>query len=350
MRTVTVRACLFTAFSFAAAFLWPFKPDLIPFMPFTPVVWFSCIGMVALSVSRFYGVRHAVPAPELYIFLYTIVLVLFINHVPYQVRTVDLRLLSFDYSFGYAGMIVGKWYRRSAVFGAILGLTYNSLMLAITAVYLALHGTPLRRRFVVAVVLSGTIILPLYLICPGAGPRNFLGPGFPWWVPDLSGPLASVAMPPMYPAPSAINAMPSGHFAWTLLLFWFARRYSSKGAQIAAGIYAALTFLATLGTGEHYVVDLILSFPFAACIWALAHRQWRLSALGSAVVLGWLVVLREGWALAAPPLVVWLLTGITVGALSRYLVGSNLPAAAAADADPPAPRVRSAPELHNSYT
>jgi hypothetical protein len=144
--------------------------------------------------------------------------------------------------------------------------------------------------------------------------------------------------------------MPSGHFAWTLLLFWFARRYSSKGAQIAAGIYAALTFLATLGTGEHYVVDLILSFPFAACIWALAHRQWRLSALGSAVVLGWLVVLREGWALAAPPLVVWLLTGITVGALSRYLVGSNLPAAAAADADPPAPRVRSAPELHNSYT
>jgi hypothetical protein len=74
-----------------------------------------------------------------------------------------------------------------------------------------------------------------------------------------------------------------------------------------------------------------------AFIWALTHRQWRLSALALAVVLGWLAVLREGWALALPPLAVWPLTGMIVGPLSRYLVGRSLPVPAAAGARRPRP-------------
>jgi hypothetical protein len=347
MRTVTVRACLFTVFSFVAAFLWPFKPDLIPNMPFTPVVWFSCIGMIALSISRFYGVRHAVPAPELYIFLYTIVLVLFINHLPYPVRALDTHLLFFDYNFGYFGVVIGRMYRESSFFGALLGLTYNSLMLAVTAIYLVLPNTPVRRRFIVAVVLAGTIILPLYLVCPAAGPKYLFGDRYSWWIPDLSGPPTTVHIPIATAFPNGMNAIPSGHFAWALLSYWFARKYCSKGVRVASGVYAVLTSLATLGTGEHYVVDLVVSVPFAAAIWNTVHRQWRFAGIGLGVVLAWLIALREAWALAIPPLPAWLLIASTIAFFALRVADGECPADNSAGN---APRVRSTPELHKSYT
>ena len=325
MQSVRARAYLFTTFSFAALFLWPLKPNICPFMPFTPTAWFACIGMVALSLSRFRGLQHAVPAPELYIFAYALLLTLFVNHLPFPIRSQDVRLLFFDYSFGYFGMIVGKMFRRSAFVGAVLGLTYNSLMFAVTAVYLALPTIHVRRRFVAAVILAGTIILPLYMVCPAAGPKYLLEARFPWWIPDLSGPPASVAMPAMNAAPNGMNAIPSGHFAWALLMLWFACKHCSKRVQIATGTYAGLTFLATLGTGEHYVVDLVLSVPFAAGNWALVHRHWRAAGTATVVVLIWLIALREGWALAIPPLAVWLLTGVTVGWFARYIANHDLP-------------------------
>jgi hypothetical protein len=279
VQTVPIRAYLFAGFSFTAAFLWPLTPNIIPFLPLTSPTWFACIGMIALSVSRLSGRPQAVPAPETYIFLYALLLYLFINHLPYQVRTLDVQLLYFDYNFGYSGMMIAKWYRRSAFFGAILGLTYNSLMFAITAVYLALRNIRVQRRFVGAVILAGTIILPLYMICPAAGPKYLFGPGFPWWIPDMSGGAASVVIPTFNPTPEGINAIPSGHFTWALLMFWFARQYSSKGVQIATGTYAVLTCLATLGTGEHYVVDLVVAVPFGG--WCLGYgssamaRYWN---------------------------------------------------------------------------
>jgi len=346
MRTVTVRACLFTAFSFAAAFLWPFKPDLIPIMPFTPVVWFSCIGMIALSVSRFYGVRHAVPAPEFLIFAYTLVLVLFINHLPYQVRALDTHLLFFDYNFGYSGAVIGRMYRESSFVGALLGLTYNSLMLALTAIYLALPNTPVRRRFITAVILAGTVILPLYLVCPAAGPKYLFGDRYSWWIPDLSGPPTTVFIPIANASPNGMNAIPSGHFAWALLAYWFARKYCSNGVRAVSGVYAVLTCFATLGTGEHYVVDLVLSVPFAAAIWNTVHRQWRFAGIGLGVVLAWLVALREGWALAIPPLPAWLLIASTIAFFALRVADGECPA----DTVGNAPCVRPAPELHNSYT
>src|SRR5262249_9373891 len=108
------------------------------------------------------------------------------------------------------------------------------------------------------------------------------------------------------------NAVPSGHVAWTLTLFWFARRYCGRFVQIATGLYLFFTILATLGFGQHYVVDLILSVPFAAAGWALCHKQWKWGAAAALAVLIWLVALRTGWMLAVPPYAVWLLCGATI--------------------------------------
>jgi hypothetical protein len=322
VKTASVRAYLFMAFSCAAAFLWPLRPDLCPFLPLSPMIWFSALGMVVLSFRRLYGVRPSVPAPELYIFVYALVVNTFINHLPYQVRSLDRQLYFFDYNFGYAGMAVGKAYRLWSLAGGILGLTYNSLMLAVTVCYLALPGASTQRRFVAAVVLAGTLILPLYLVCPAAGPKYLLRDAFPWHVPDAAQPPGAAAMPPMNPSPDGMNAIPSGHFAWALLIFWFARHYGGKLALWTAGVYAALTAFATLGTGEHYVIDLVLSVPFAAWIWALVHRHWSFAGVALAVVLAWLTALREEWALSIPPAAVWLFAAATIAVFALKVAGA----------------------------
>ena len=134
----------------------------------------------------------------------------------------------------------------------------------------------------------------------------------------------------MESSPAGINAIPSGHFAWALLAFWFARRYCSPGVGRAFAIYAALTALATLGTGEHWMIDLVLSVPFAAGIWVVVHQDWLFSGAALAAVLTWLAALREGWTLALPPLPAWLLAGFTISffALTVMDPDSEGPAAA----------------------
>jgi hypothetical protein len=85
----------------------------------------------------------------------------------------------------------------------------------------------------------------------------------------------------------------------------------------------ALTCLSTLGTGEHYIIDLVLSVPFAAAVWALVHRQMRFAGISIVVVFAWLIALREAWALAIPPVFAWILTGLTVAPFVLYR-GSEL--------------------------
>jgi hypothetical protein len=323
MRSVPARAYLFLLFSLTATFLWPFRPAILsPYVVMNPVVWFFSIGMMALSVSRFYGVRHAVPAPELFIFLYPFGLYFFVNHLPFQVRALDAFLLSFDYNFGCFEVAIAKLYSQSDVVRAVLGLTYNSLMLAVVLVYLAVPAQ-VRRRYVVAVALAGVSILPLYSICPGAGPKYLLQDQYPLRVPDLLQPHVRAMLQTLHTAPSGMNAIPSGHFAWALLLFWFSRKYCGKAVQIAAGTFMALTCLSTLGTGEHYIIDLVLSVPFAAAVWALVHRQMRFAGISIVVVFAWLIALREAWALAIPPVFAWILTGLTVAPFVLYR-GSEL--------------------------
>src|SRR5260370_33585778 len=56
--------------------------------------------------------------------------------------------------------------------------------------------------------------------------------------------------------------------AWDLLVWW-----NSKGItrwiRVIALAFVIFTVLATLGTGEHYFVDLVVAFPFAVMVQAL---------------------------------------------------------------------------------
>ena len=182
---------------------------------------------------------------------------------------------------------------------------YFSLLAVMPLLYLALPTDSARKKFVYAVILVDLVILPMYMICPGAGPLYLLKGDFPWRALDT---LPQVRWLPGVP----LNASPSGHVAWVLLMSWFAGQYCKKWAGILAGVFAGLTCIGTLGMGEHYVIDLVLAVPFARSIWALVHRQWKIAGLATMVVLIWLVAFRLGWTVGIPSALAWVLTIVTI--------------------------------------
>lgn len=70
--------------------------------------------------------------------------------------------------------------------------------------------------------------------------------------------------------------------------------------RAAAAVFVFATVLGTMGTGEHYFIDLVVAFPFAVSIQALATRSVPLKSrnrlfplvCGAMLTLLWLVVLR----------------------------------------------------------
>jgi hypothetical protein len=92
--------------------------------------------------------------------------------------------------------------------------------------------------------------------------------------------------------------MPSLHIAWVLLAWWFSRGLSVWERAIAM-IFVVFTVFATLGSGEHYFVDLVVGFPFALFVYSLCafplgwtHKRKVAFCLGLGLALGWFAALR----------------------------------------------------------
>ncbi len=105
--------------------------------------------------------------------------------------------------------------------------------------------------------------LPLfYYLFPVSGPA-FAFPNFPEWPTQVVPHMIAIN----YPS----NGMPSGHASTAMLILWFLRHW--KWGRIAGGTFLALTVLATLGTGQHYLFDLICAIPYsAAVVWVTRPR------------------------------------------------------------------------------
>jgi hypothetical protein len=146
----------------------------------------------------------------------------------------------------------------------------------------------------------------MYTVCPGAGPKFLFGSAFPYKTPDH-------IVPHVRFLPNvALNATPSGHLAWALLLLWVARRHCGKYCQYNCSVFVGFTILSTMGLGEHYLVDLILSVPFAAGMWALMQGRWPRTLGAFLAVVAWSCALRRGWALQLPLAAVWMACIATV--------------------------------------
>jgi len=139
-----------------------------------------------------------------------------------------------------------------------------------------------------------------YMLCPATGPVFVFGYTDPAAVPFGT-------IPPI--ADRAINATPSLHMTWALLVFSASRGFGKWPRQVTAG-FALGTALATVGLGEHYIADLIVAVPFTFLVISLNERKWNKAALAAVIVVAWQLSVRwlpttENCFLVLIPLSVW---------------------------------------------
>ena len=301
------RAILFTAGVVSLAFAWMHFPS--PLRGTLPWILMSCSGMLLLAVSRF-RLRHPVPALELALILFPFLSMFFFRFVcpSTRVASVDELLWVFDSAFGYPQLPLTRLFAASTGILTVCNVTYQSLPFTFAVTYLLLPAA-IRPRYLCAIAAAGAVVLPFYMTCPGAGPAYVFGHAYPNAMPLLAEPHAR-----LLPAGNNLNTTPSDHLTWALLLFWFTWRYCGKPIAACFGLFSLVMVAATLGLGEHYVIDLVMAVPFAAAIWFLTGRQWRHAAAMLAVVGAWCIVLRQGWLIGAPAPLVWALSAATLAA------------------------------------
>jgi hypothetical protein len=260
----------------------------------------------------------------------------------------DLYLYSFDASLRVQfPFLLGQQFAQHPAFGFASLWVYIALPIAIALVYL---GCLLQRRgdalpAFLALFLTGPIGIVLYNLFPAVGPIHVFNTRFPF------DPLSLDQVRRLFIEPVAIpglrNTMPSLHAAWIYLVFWYARSLSLV-EKILAGVLVFLTLCATLGIGEHYVIDLVVAVPYTVFILGLVSlivsrgRSVFLLPLSVGLVstLGWFAALRFApgffWL---SPVIPWLACILTL-LLSYYCLRRLLYPSAVVVATPtPAPEV-----------
>ena len=264
-------------------------------MYFSAFIIFALIGaalMIAGDAYRLHRFCWAAPVLVLFVLVSQPCLTL-LPSVSY-----DNVLLAADYRLGYDFGLA-----RTLGDAPPIRLVYAMLPVAVAFVYLLLDSDS-RKRFGFAMLLAGVAAPFFYAVCPAAGPLYVFGDAFPFHPPAVK------AVP--FSAPGlTMNAVPSGHLAWALLLWWNSRP-CMLGVRIVAGLFLLGTAVATLATGEHYLVDLVVAIPFAVAVDAAIGRRWISAAAYAAVVLSWSLALRAGLLSGVPSFVAVSLAAATV--------------------------------------
>ena len=265
-------------------------------------------------------------------------------------KVLDLYLYSFDASLRVQlSFLMGQAYATWHRFGDAGMFIYIGLpvLLAMVAAGHLLHGSKAAIPAMAAFLVTAPIGVIFYNLFPALGPTYIFGPRFPW-NPLTIDQAARLLLEPILVA-GYRNAMPSLHIAWVLLAWWFSRGLSVWERSIAM-VFMVFTAFATLGSGEHYFIDLVVGFPFALfvyalCAFPLGWTQERKVAFGLGLVLtlAWFAVLRQGVKLFwASPILPWLACLVTVAAvviLQQRLEGASAKNASREAAPEPAAAV-----------
>ena len=165
--------------------------------------------------------------------------------------------LGFQPSFAIGQLVAHHpWLRQ------LLSFTYGSCTLGMLAVFIAYLWLRSEAETVDLVRVFGLnlfVAVPIYLLVPVCGPA-FAFAAFPALPAQVSPHLIAISAPP--------NGIPSVHFSTALLVAWFARRWPV--GRVAGVIYVVLTAGATMGSGQHYLFDLLVAVPYAMCICRLS--------------------------------------------------------------------------------
>jgi hypothetical protein len=241
-------------------------------------------------------------------------------------RTDDAWVYAFDGSLGFQpSFLIGRVMYRSLFLTRVTLLTYLSLPFAMAAICAwripRIPGRSTRPcwQLLSVLLLAGLAGGALYNVIPVTGPLYAFSRDFPWHtVPyhDLRiFALQKMAIPVGIPR----NGMPSLHVAWVILLCWNSRGLPRwlRSAMLA---FALLTIIATLGSGQHYLMDLVVSVPFALAVqaalgWKSVKMRQRVGAItaGIALTAAWLMLIRLSlaWVLVSP-VIPWSLVAMSL--------------------------------------
>ena len=175
----------------------------------------------------------------------------------------DLYVDRFDAQFGQPSFVVGQFFAAHHL--ALWGTFIYNLPFIVTVALAALYLWTDRRPAVVVRVsaMLWLLLLPLYLVLPVSGPKYAFA-NFPY--------LHDSYIPHVAIIPGAPNGVPSGHMAFALITLYLVRHW--KWLFVPGALFVAATALTALGTGEHYLFDLVVAVPFAALlIWISESPQ-----------------------------------------------------------------------------
>jgi hypothetical protein len=244
----------------------------------------------------------------------------------------DLYLYSFDGSLRFQpSFLLGKAFLKWPIFGKFSTAIY----MAIASIYMFVFADLLLREVkkakavFLAFLVSGPIGILFYNLFPALGPLYLFGGNFPLR------PLPASAIQHLRLEPVSLygfpNAMPSLHMTWALLAFWYSSG-ASWWVRVVASVFLAFTVLSTLGTGEHYLADLVVAMPFSLMILAVFSFSaawadaWRIRAIvfGLAATVLWMTLLRfQPHLFWISPGIPWTLITLTV--VATLLLQGRLP-------------------------
>lgn len=180
----------------------------------------------------------------------------------------DQYLFQIDRWFGSPSWAIGSFLLHHQILLQVAKFDYmHAMEISLFAIVFCIARGRIKEawRTYAAMVLMGALSSPFYGCCPASGPI-YAFPGFPENLPF-------VATAHQITLSAAANCMPSVHMALAYAVLYLSLKV--RRFRILAGVHTTLTFLSTLGLGEHYLIDLIAAIPYTAfVIWLCQSRIW----------------------------------------------------------------------------
>ncbi|HTW61144.1 MAG TPA: phosphatase PAP2 family protein [Terracidiphilus sp.] len=169
----------------------------------------------------------------------------------------------------------------------------------------------IHRRSIIPAYAAELAVGPLlYALLPACGPLYAFGAQ--WLHPPAATPAIAIRLTGMP------NAFPSLHMATALVLVFFAPGRKWRALALA---FLVATGLATLSTGEHYLIDLVPGLAFGAFAAGVGLGRYRQAAGYLGIACAWTLTVRFAapWLLAHP-LVLQVSAALTVVLVAAALV------------------------------
>lgn len=218
----------------------------------------------------------------------------------------------YDYILAHMDMALGL--RAAPIAAALQGharipfeLVYRLMVPMMAAWFAIVRSRELQRALALAYVAELIAGPALYALVPACGPIYAFRAA--WLHPPLvaASTMRLAGMP---------NAFPSLHVGTALVLVLLARR---RLPRMFALLFLGGTVLATIATGEHYIIDLVAGLALGCFATAAGRLDWRRAAIYGCLTLSWSVSMRFafGFWLANP----LLLRGLAMLTVAMALAG-----------------------------